>query len=414
MSWTSETNIKGPQGPAGPAGSGTGDVTGPASAVADRIAVYNGTTGKLIKDGGQLVSDFALTSHTHTASQVTDFAEAVDDRAAVLIQNGTGITWAYNDAAGTLTPTVTVTAVPPATVAPIMDGTAAVGVATKYAREDHVHPSDVAAQAVRFDVAQTLTSVQKSRARVNIAAPLRGWIAGLTLSTAGSSATFGVAIGEAADSTVSDLMQLASAYTKTTSAWTVGTGNGALDTGAIANTTWYHVYLIKRPDTGVVDLLISLSVTAPTLPANYTLFRRIGAMKTNASAQWTLFSQRGDEFIWSVPVNDISITLGTAATLCALLSVPLGVQVTALYHSQVNLAGGFGAALINSPDEAVAVWNVPAANVSFNAHASGTSAFFTGFTRTNTSQQVRAVASAASTTFLITVYGWVDRRGRDD
>ena len=35
-------------------------------------------------------------------------------------------------------------AVPPATVAPLMDGTAAVGVATKYAREDHKHPSDTA------------------------------------------------------------------------------------------------------------------------------------------------------------------------------------------------------------------------------------------------------------------------------
>jgi hypothetical protein len=31
---------------------------------------------------------------------------------------------------------------PPATVPPLMDGTAAVGTATKYAREDHVHPSD--------------------------------------------------------------------------------------------------------------------------------------------------------------------------------------------------------------------------------------------------------------------------------
>jgi hypothetical protein len=31
---------------------------------------------------------------------------------------------------------------PPATAAPIMDGVAAVGVTTKYAREDHVHPSD--------------------------------------------------------------------------------------------------------------------------------------------------------------------------------------------------------------------------------------------------------------------------------
>jgi len=35
---------------------GTGDVVGPAGATADRIAVYNGTTGKLIKDGGKTIA----------------------------------------------------------------------------------------------------------------------------------------------------------------------------------------------------------------------------------------------------------------------------------------------------------------------------------------------------------------------
>lgn len=35
--------------------------------------------------------------------------EKVDDRVAVLIQNGTGITWSYDDGAGTLTPSVTIT-----------------------------------------------------------------------------------------------------------------------------------------------------------------------------------------------------------------------------------------------------------------------------------------------------------------
>ena len=35
----------------------------------------------------------------------------------------------------------------PATVAPVMDGTAAVGAATKYAREDHIHPTDTSRAA---------------------------------------------------------------------------------------------------------------------------------------------------------------------------------------------------------------------------------------------------------------------------
>lgn len=38
-------------------GTGTGDVVGPSGAVADRIAVFDGTTGKLIKDGGVTIAE---------------------------------------------------------------------------------------------------------------------------------------------------------------------------------------------------------------------------------------------------------------------------------------------------------------------------------------------------------------------
>lgn len=41
---------------------GTGDVVGPASAIDDDIAVYDGTTGKLIKDGGYTIADLLLTA----------------------------------------------------------------------------------------------------------------------------------------------------------------------------------------------------------------------------------------------------------------------------------------------------------------------------------------------------------------
>jgi hypothetical protein len=60
---------------------------------------------------------------------------------------------------------------------------------------------------------------------------LRSYLAGLQLSTTGSSATFAVAAGMAADSTNAATIVLASSLTKTTSAWAPGTSNGALDTG---------------------------------------------------------------------------------------------------------------------------------------------------------------------------------------
>jgi hypothetical protein len=47
---------------------GTGDVSGPASAVTNRIAVFDGTTGKLIKDGGRAISELATAAALATLS----------------------------------------------------------------------------------------------------------------------------------------------------------------------------------------------------------------------------------------------------------------------------------------------------------------------------------------------------------
>ena len=61
----------------GGVGAGTGDVVGPSGAIADRIAVYNGTTGKLIKDGGITVAA------TIGNGDVTGPLTAIDSRIAV-------------------------------------------------------------------------------------------------------------------------------------------------------------------------------------------------------------------------------------------------------------------------------------------------------------------------------------------
>lgn len=52
-------------------GSGSGDVTGPSSSVADRIATYSDTTGKLIKDGGKTIADLAAPKITSTVTSNT-------------------------------------------------------------------------------------------------------------------------------------------------------------------------------------------------------------------------------------------------------------------------------------------------------------------------------------------------------
>jgi len=244
----------------------------------------------------------------------------------------------------------------------------------------------------------------------------KGALFGCILSTAGSSATFSSTAGSCVDSTGADFMALA-AISKTTSAWAVGSGNGGLDTGAVANSTWYHAHVIKRTDTNVVDLLFSLSATAPTMPTNYTLFRRIGSMKTNGSAQWTLFQQSGDTFLWDVPIQDVAATNPGTAAVTRTLTVPTGVVVEAI-SGVADQAVSSNHFVLLSPLSLTD--QTPSSSIfSYSAQAAGTG--ITSFTAggqfrtlTNTSAQIRtrASTSGASDVFTVSTVGWIDSRGR--
>lgn len=72
----------------GGGGAAWGGITGTLSAQTDLQTALNGK---------------ADTSHTHTASAITDFSEAVDDRVAALLVAGANITLTYNDAGNSLT-----------------------------------------------------------------------------------------------------------------------------------------------------------------------------------------------------------------------------------------------------------------------------------------------------------------------
>lgn len=204
------------------------------------------------------------------------------------------------------------------------------------------------------------------------------------------------------------------AFTKSTGAWALGTGNGCLDTGSIAASAWYSLFVIERPDTGVVDELCSLSATSPTLPSNYTKQRRVGSFKTAGSAI-VAFVQNSNEFLWKASTFDVGTIPLTTAVLAA-LTVPTGVKVNALFRAAYVDATNASALIFTSPDE-----NDQGAGVGGGAGASIASPQTTiPFSsagnyniRTNTSAQIRYRANGTtSNAIYISTYGWVDTRGQ--
>jgi hypothetical protein len=157
-----------------------------------------------------------------------------------------------------------------------------------------------------------------------------------------------VAAGEwASDGATPFAMTLASAITKRLDAvWAVGTGNGGLDTGAKAPSTWYYVFEIQRSDTGVTDICFSASSSGPAIGANipvaYDRKRRLpGAVLTDASGNIRAFKMVARLISFAAPIENFSGTTRTLALLT--ISAPTGIDTRAT--AQLTVTGTTGATL---------------------------------------------------------------------
>ena len=158
----------------------------------------------------------------------------------------------------------------------------------------------------------------------------RGTIGGLTTSNGTDSEhDIDIAVGFARDYTDTVTMELSSVLTKQIdSTWSVGDDAGGLDTGAVAASTGYGVYLIRRSDTGVVDALFSTDMSSAgssvTMPTNYDQKRLIGWVRTDSSSNILGFVQSGDSFMLTGDIvqelSDNTITNDTFET--ATVTVP--------------------------------------------------------------------------------------------
>ena len=246
---------------------------------------------------------------------------------------------------------------------------------------------------------------------------------GLTLSNDGAApgTKLDIAVGAASsdDATITSriLMILATAYTKTTGAWAVGTGNGCLDSGTIAASTWYHVFLIERLDTSVTDILCSTSATAPTMPSNYTKKRRIGSILTDASVAINFFTQfPGGIFVWATPsaLNVLDTDPGTSAHT-ATATTPNGVVTRASLNvcqaAGVTATGVYISALA-SADTTPSITATPLVSVGADTSTSGntpTCAQTAVWTDTSKQFRFRVVTGGAGQTTRISTIGWTDQ-----
>jgi hypothetical protein len=241
-------------------------------------------------------------------------------------------------------------------------------------------------------------------------------LTGLGLANNGSAtATFTIAVGAATsdDAVIANrlLMGLTTGLTKSLAAWTVGTGVGCLDAGAVATFTWYHVFLIERLDTGVVDAVCSTSASAPALPTNYTKKRRIGSVRTDWSGTGSIyfFSQVGDRYTWATKTTTLDVTTATSGVIAvtATLSTPNGVQTLAL----LNLASGNTNCLYVS--ELAATDETPSFTVAPLSQTGCVGGGISGSTQvmTDTASSIRWRSDVNAAVRIVTT-GYIDRRGQ--
>lgn len=393
-------------------GSGTGSLTSFTSAA--RSLLDDTTVGAMRTTlGSTTVGDAVFTAANAAAARTaigtvigTD-VQAYDADLAALAANSTAGFWAYTGAgtgaARTLTaPAAGITITNPAGTAgnptfALADDLAALealsGTNTIYYRSGTNTWSAVLIGSNLTFSAGTLSATGGGGG--SAALPTRYWQGYTHSNSVGSPNTvIDVSAGSARDSTdTADLINASGSINCAT------VGANGLDAGSLANSTWYYTFAIATAG-GATALLASTSATAPTLPATYTKFRRIGSFKTNGSAQILAFTHVNDQWWWSSSPRDVNTSsLGTTRTLFA-LSVPRVQGVWARYAATV----------VNAAPVSVSLYPgfLPSGATTGTVGYNGSSGVNTGETQVDASGQIYAVSTAASTTLVIDLAGWRD------
>lgn len=205
----------------------------------------------------------------------------------------------------------------------------------------------------------------------------------LKLSATGASATVSVTADQiAVESVAGDIAALNNVALAISGA---AAGANGLDTGVLAASTWYSVWAIW--DGTTTAGLLSLSATAPTMPAGYTHKMRLGWVRTDGTAnKYPLgFTQRGRNVQWLVGAGINVTNLPIMATgIAGSLTTPTWIAVGISNYVPSTAAAIEGVLTITTSGAMVAP------NNSYGAQTSTTNPPFVGLNAssgvTNSSQ----------------------------
>lgn len=211
-------------------------------------------------------------------------------------------------------------------------------------------------------------------------------------------------------------MAVVSALTKRLDAnWVAGNNQGGLDTGTVANDTWYYRYAIYNPTTGTSDILFTATYGSPTLPSGFTKKAYKGALLTDGSAniiqgKYEIFGN-GYKFLYSVPLVDLDVTNPGTLGQLRTLSTPFGIETIpiAVYTHIQSAAGGDSYSLVTSPSQADSVPGFSLNTMLIGAESEIAQSNI--LISTNTSSQIRTRNGASTnsgTRMIIDTYGWID------
>jgi hypothetical protein len=254
------------------AGSGAGLTTGPTSGTANaHVAVFADAAGTL-KDPGLPVKGTGAAISTGPATSTTGDLVAYADTNCTQYDSGVAVSTVMQKTtplAATqlpaLTGDVTSTAGSAATTVGAIKGAAVPALAAGYLHSDGTNLAWQTPGAVT---------------QIGVVGAFRN----LKSSATGSSASIAVSADELILETSSNAYMVARAISLTINS--AASGANGLDTGTLAASTWYSLWVIS--DGTNVAGLISTSSTAPTLPGAYTYKARVGWIRTDASTKYPL------------------------------------------------------------------------------------------------------------------------------